>query len=316
MNVKRRQLLRTGISALVGFELAHWGIRPVNSQPATVVATGELREGRLGAIPAQLSQQFFTKVLYPNRSIQARYDRFIAQGFKFGTDALVGMNIADVNNDAWVFATLIGKKERVESGLTEFAIISVLYVNKTLFDLGASSSTFNLKKSQLESINLYLPGAQKSIDLTFDRQLLLTGTQSELATKINAQIVQAYRQNIQSNSRGYLNAVYPELQTAGTSESKFATALALVEQQVAREEFLKPKQDRYSIDRLNLAVRSLGLNRTPQPSGAAGATQTLVTLPLSIQLASAANLIGNAKRLDSDPVIMPRQSEIPEPSYR
>ncbi len=100
---------------------------------------------------------------------------------------------------------------------------------------------------------------------------------------------------------------------------QFVAAIDLVQQQIARANFLTPTQDKYVLEKLDLAIRSLGLNSRRQGTVAQSADDyaTFATLPLIIKLASAANnLLGNAKRLDSDPAIMPRQSEIPEPSYR
>ena len=81
---------------------------------------------------------------------------------------------------------------------------------------------------------------------------------------------------------------------------------------------MRTTQDKDIRQKLDLAIRNLDLNLTKQTTGSrkSEVATTLATLPLVVELAISANLIGNAKRLDSDPVIMPRQSEIPEPSYR
>jgi hypothetical protein len=316
MNVKRRHLLQNSIYALAGFGLARLGIGPVNAREVpTLLAKNELRPGRFGLIPSQLSQRFFEGVLSGDRVFKDRYDRFVAQGFKFTTDSIVGVNLADAGNEPFLFATLSGKRTDESTAVTEFAVISTIYTNKTLFDLGASSSTFNTKNSQLQALTFYLPGTNKSSGIQIDRQFILAGTSADLSERLSALLAKNYGR---TNPNATLDLVYPDLKTAGVGGLQFVTAIDLVQQQVARENFLTPTQDKYVLEKLDLAIRSLGLNSTRQVTvaGSADGYATFTTLPLAIKLASAANLIANAKRLDSDPAIMPRQSEIPEPSYR
>jgi hypothetical protein len=296
MSIKRRHLLQHGISALVGLGLAKLDLRSVDSQELP-----KLRQGRFGLIPAQLSQRFFEGILYPNPSIKDSYDRLVAKGFKFATDALVGTNLTDPNNSPIVFSTLLGKKAVASADSIEFAIISTIYINKTLFDLGSSTSVYSAKTASLQTVVIYPPNTPTSSELQIDRELTIAGTASELANRLVAKIDRAYGKNSK------IDSIYPNLSTAGLSGLQLSAALDSIRQQIGREEFLTPTQDKYLSQKLNLAIRSLGLNRQQQAT---------VTLPLAIELASAANLIGNARRLDSNPVIMPRQSEIPEPSYR
>ncbi len=311
MNVKRRHLLQNSIYAAVGFGLARLGVTPAHARLSlSSIASNDLRAGKFGLIPAQLSQRFFEGVFYADRSLKERYDRFVANGFKFTPDALVGLNLVDPSTEPFLFVTLTGKKAAASADLTDFAVISAIYTKKTIFDLGASSSTFSAKNSQLQAITLYLPGADKSVELQLDRQFLLAGTATELADRIRTLLVRAARPNRANDSPPTIDLVYPGLKTSGLSRAQFVTAIGLVEQQIGREDFLTPTQDRYLYQKLNLAL-------TQQAKEFRGASPVVfITLPLTIELASTANLIGNARRLDSDPVIMPRQSEIPEPSYR
>ena len=185
MNIKRRHLLQNSIIALIGFELTRLGIKPVNSQELpSPSANNPLQQGRFGLIPPQLSQRFFESVVDRDLAIKARYDSFVAKGFKFATDSLVGANIADANDKYLLFTTLTGKRVIESEDRTEFAVISTIYANKTLFDLGASSTLYSNKNSQLQALTLYLPGTEKSIELQLDRQSIIEVTPADLSARI------------------------------------------------------------------------------------------------------------------------------------
>jgi hypothetical protein len=300
MNVTRRHLLQNSIYMLVGLGLTRLGVAPVTAGEVPLkIAKNELQSGRFGSIPAQLSQRFFEGVLYPDPAIKASYDRFVSSGFKFATDAIVGVNLSAPTDEPFLFTTLSGKRTDEATNITEFAVISTIYTNKTLFDLGASSSTFTTKNPQLQALTFYLPGNNKTNSIQIDRQFILTGTPAELAERLRTAIFQ------NSGRANTIGQVYPNLNTSGVGESQLLAAIDLVRQQIDREDFLTPTQDKYVFAKLDLAVRSLGRNYA-----------TFATLPLAIKLAGSANTIGNAQRLDLAPAIMPRQSEIPEPSFQ
>ena len=300
MNVTRRHLLQNSIYALVGLGLTRLGVDPVTAGDIPLkIAKSELQSGKFGSIPSQLSQRFFEGILYPDPAIKASYDRFVSSGFKFATDAIVGVNLSAPNDEPFLFTTLSGKRTDEATNITEFAVISTIYTNKTLFDLGASSSTFTTKSPQLQALTFYLPGDRQAQGIQIDRQFILTGTPAELAERLRIAIAK------NSGRNSTIDLVYPNLATSGVGESQLVMAIDLVRQQIDREDFLTPTQDKYVFAKLDLAVRSLGRNYAP-----------FTTLPLAIKLSVSANLIGNAIRLDSVPTIVPRQSEIPEPSFR
>ncbi len=314
MNIKRRHLLQTSIGAIVGFQLTRLGIDPATAieSPRSNNAKNIIKQGRIGAIPAQLSQRFFDKVIAPDRSIKDRYNSLVAEGFKFSTDALVGANVSDASNGAWLLAILTGKRS-VESGdMTEYAVISTIYTNKTLLDIGTSRTTYSTKNAQLQAMTLYLPGTETPLELQLDRQLLVEGTPADLSARIAGTIDRTYGKN-----ESKVPQKSGELGSA-LRDSNSLAAIDSLRQQLGREDFLTAARDNGVIQKLNLAMRNLELNRSKESTGVSSteAETTLVTLPLVIELALAANLIGNAKKLEADPVIMPRQSEIPEPSYR
>jgi hypothetical protein len=308
MHIKRRRLLQTSIGALVGFQLTQLGVRSVaaNESPST------LKQGRIGLIPPQLSQQFFDKVISPDRSTKDRYDSLVAEGFKFSTDALVGANVSATGGGDWLLAILTGKRVVESTDTTEYAVISTIYTNKTLVDIGSSRTNYRTKNPQLQAMTLYLPGDDKSLELQLDRQLLVDGTPADLAVKIAGTLDRAYGKNTAKTPRksGDLSS--------SLSEPNSIAALESLRQQLGREDFLTASRDKQLLQKLNLATQNLAVSRSKELT-AARSTEvqtTLVTLPLVIELALVASSIGNAKRLEADPVIMPRQSEIPEPSYR
>ena len=319
MNIKRRHLLQNSIGALIGFELTRLGIKSANSQELPTASTrSDLKQGRFGLIPPQLSQRFFESVISTDRVIKERYDSFVAKGFKFATDSLVGANVTDANSKSLLITTLIGKKVVESQGIAEYAVISTIFTNKTLFDLGTSSTAYSVKSSQLQALTLYLPGTEKLVEIQLDRQSIIEGTSADLAARISGTIEQIYANKNMSKDPQQPSNVVATGGSGSLSEAKSLAALDSLRQQIGREEFLTVTKDRDLHQKLTLAIQNLNLNRSKQTTGSrkSEVTTTLATLPLVIELALAANLIGNAKRLDSDPVIMPRQSEIPEPSYR
>lgn len=314
MHIKRRQLLQTSIGAFVGFQLTRLGIAPVTAVelPLANSPKSTLKQGRIGLIPPQLSQQFFDKAISSDRSTKDRYNSLVAEGFKFSTDALVGANVSAAGGGEWLLAMLTGKRVIESTGITEYAVISTIYTNKTLVDIGASRTSYDPKTAQFQAMTVYLPDSEKTLELQLDRQLLVSGTPADLSARIAEAIERTYGKDTVKSP-----------QKAGNLGSSLSnpisiSALESLRQQLGREDFLTASRDKGLVQKLNLATRNLDVNRSKEMSRARSTqTQTtLVTLPLVIELALVANLIGTAKKLEADPVIMPRHSEIPEPSYR
>jgi hypothetical protein len=313
MHINRRHLFQTSIGALIGFQLTRLGITPVTAaeSPRSDSPKTALKQGRIGLIPPQLSQQFFNEIIATDRSTKDRYDSLVAQGFKFSTDALVGTNVS-AGGGEWLLAMLTGKRAIESTGMIEYAVISTIYTNKTLVDIGASRTSYDPKTAQFQTMTVYLPETEKTLELQLDRQLLVSGTPAALAAKIAEAIERTSGKDAVKSP-----------QKAGNIGSSLSNPISIsaiesLRRQLGREDFLTASQDKGLVRKLKLATRNMAVNRSKEKSGAPGTpTQTtLVTLPLVIELALVANLIGNAKKLEADPVIMPRHSEIPEPSYR
>ncbi len=222
MKIKRRRLLRNTLASLVGFGLTRTGIKAVHSQESSIlISDSDLKQG-----------DFFKQVLYPDPSFKLIYDRFVNQGFKFETDSFESKKLRNASNDVFLFTRLVGKRLKNSNSVAENVLISTIYTNKTLFDLGAVTLAYSTKNSQVEAVNFQLPNAKKNVYNQFDRKFILEKTPAELAKKILDIVKESYGENPSTGSLVPFSTIFPGLDRSGLNIPRLASMLIVLTKQV------------------------------------------------------------------------------------
>jgi len=190
MKIKRRQLLRNSIASLLGFQLAHLGIKPSISseKPITIAQNDDTPQGAIGLIPSELSEKFFQKVLYPDLSFRNYYDYFVNQGFSFETSSIIGLD-SQSKDFPFLFLMLSGTNYLEDKNTSESIIIPLLYIDTKVLVFDTLSVIYDIEPFQFQSFGIYSSMNKKlSYEHFFDQKMLKEESQDELKDQLTEKL--------------------------------------------------------------------------------------------------------------------------------
>jgi hypothetical protein len=212
MKIKRRQLLRNSIASLLGFQLAHLGIKPSISseQPITIAQNDDTPQGAIGLIPSELSEKFFQKVLYPDLSFRNCYDYFVNQGFSFETSSIIGLD-SQSKDFPFLLLMLSGTNYLEDKNTSEHIIIPLLYIDTKVLVLDTPSVIYDIEPFQFQSFGIYSTMNKKlSYKHFFDQKMLKEESKDELKEQLIEKLNKAVIA-VENNKQNEIIDKFPDL---------------------------------------------------------------------------------------------------------